>query len=41
MRVFIVGPPGSYAKQIAQGLGTDFGYECINVGNIFKEEAIK
>lgn len=41
MWIFIVGPPGSFAKSIAQGIATDFGYECINIGNIFKEEALK
>lgn len=41
MRVFIVGPPGGFAKQISQGIATDFGYECVNVGNLFKEEAQK
>jgi adenylate kinase len=41
IRIFIVGPPGSIAKNLARRVSKDLGFTSISVGEILKKEAAK
>lgn len=39
--MFLVGPQGSYSKEVAQTLATKFKWQCVSLGKILKDEVSK